>query len=61
MEEFLRKGSIYETNTHGDVEYLGTDTFCGQTTFKFKSLTYGVLLYWSREDIEDKFAKKKTP
>lgn len=39
-------GRIYKSATHGDVEYKGTDTYMGETSLHFRSITYNTDCYW---------------
>ena len=53
MKDKLAKGKIYESTTHGDVEYLGVDEYYGERTYKFRSITYGGVVYWKPEKLGD--------
>ena len=58
MATKLTKGTIYETLTNGMAEYVGTDTFMGQTTFKFKLVEAGNISRYILPDMLDSFIKE---
>lgn len=41
---------LYESKTHGTVQFLGWDTYMGQQTMKFRSITYKKTTYWLPSD-----------
>lgn len=53
--EKFRKGSIYESTTHGLVKYIGTDEYFGETTLRFYSITYNKDCYWKPSKVADHF------
>lgn len=56
MDKEFTKGSTYQSATHGLVEYLGVDTYMGQKTLMFKSITYGGgTHYWLPESLGSHF------
>jgi len=46
MQPMFTPGAIYNSPTHGIVEFKGMDNYMGQTTFKFRSHTYNTDCYW---------------
>lgn len=55
--EFIPR-AVYLSKTHGLVEYIGLDTYHGQTTLKFNSLEHGIA-YFSPENLSRHFEQKK--
>jgi hypothetical protein len=43
------KGQMFESKTHGQVEFMRMDNYCGQITYEFKSHTYGGTYNWLPE------------
>lgn len=48
-------GAVYESTTHGLVEFKGVDTYMGQRTLHFVSLKYGNC-YWLPDALDMHFA-----
>lgn len=48
-------GAIYESTTHGLVEFKGVDRYMGQATLHFVSLKHGNC-YWLPETLDMHFA-----
>jgi len=61
MLPVFEKGSLYQSLTHGMVEYLGTDTYYGQNTLKFKSIQYNTTEYWLPESLSFHFGDTDSP
>jgi hypothetical protein len=51
----LVPGAVYESKTHGHVEFKGVDTYMGQSSLKFFSLKYGETCYWLPEALDQHF------
>lgn len=49
MEPMFTPGAIYNSKTHGVVEFKGMDHYMGQTTFHFRSHTYNDNCSWLPE------------
>ena len=55
IPEFI-PGAVYDTTTHGLVEFKGIDRYMGQSTLHFYSLKYGESCYWLPEALNMHFA-----
>jgi hypothetical protein len=54
-------GAVYESTTHGLIEFKGVDTYMGQRTLHFVSLKYGNC-YWLPDTLDMHFAPtQETP
>lgn len=51
-------GAIYESTTHGLVEFKGVDRYMGQATLHFVSLKHGNC-YWLPETLDMHFASSQ--
>jgi len=54
----FEEGKVYQSKTHGMVEYVGLDVYFGQTTYHFRSLTYNTSCYWLPETLDRHFEKE---
>ena len=58
LEHLFIKGAIYKSKSHGMVEFKGMDTYYGQTTFHFYSITYNQNCYWLPEALNERFGQE---
>jgi hypothetical protein len=49
-------GAVYESTTHGLVEFKGVDQYMGQSTLHFYSLKYSRNCYWLPDSLDMHFA-----
>ena len=60
-EKLFKKGGIYQSKSHGEVQYEGIDLYMSQSTYKFYSLTYSEYCYWLPESLHWHFNKNDMP
>ena len=58
-EPKFQVGSVYQSRTHGLVEFKGVDNYCGDLSLHFHSVTYGIECYWSAGALHLHFDESK--
>ena len=59
MAPLFTENAVYQSKTHGFVRYVGIDTYYGETTFKFYSVTHNQTCYWKPESLNRHFDEEQ--